>query len=36
MNANYRVDAESGHQLLSQVGQRIAQLVEGAVPKHFD
>ncbi|WP_434770744.1 hypothetical protein [Curtobacterium flaccumfaciens] len=36
MNANHRVDAESGRQLLSQVGRRVAQLTEGAVPKHFD
>lgn len=36
MNANYRIASGSGRALLQEVGQRVEQLADGAVPKAFD
>lgn len=36
MNANYRMSSGSGRSLLQEVGRRIEQLTDGAVPKAFD
>lgn len=38
MNANYRIgsDPGSGRALLREVGERVGELAEGAVPKVFD
>jgi len=38
MNVNYRLEpgVDGGRVLLNQVGMRLAQLADGAEPKHFD
>lgn len=36
MNANYRLGSGSGRALLREVGKRVAELADGAVPKVFD
>jgi hypothetical protein len=36
MNANYRIGSGSGRALLREVGQRVKELTDGAVPKVFD
>lgn len=36
MNANYRIGSASGRALLREVGQRVDELANGAVPKVFD
>lgn len=36
MNANYRIGSGSGRALLREVGQRVDELANGAVPKVFD
>ncbi|MBT1607801.1 hypothetical protein [Curtobacterium flaccumfaciens] len=36
MNANYRIGSGSGRALLREVGQRVDELANGAIPKAFD
>jgi len=36
MNANHRIGSASGRALLREVGQRVDELANGAVPKVFD
>ncbi|WP_420367597.1 hypothetical protein [Curtobacterium sp. L1-20] len=36
MNVNYRISSGSGRALLREVGQRVDELADGAVPKVFD